>query len=57
MYEKWGGAEAAPYMKLYFSREVISMKRQKRQRMMMAILAGLMAALMLLPIVANIFLH
>lgn len=33
------------------------MKRQKRQRMMMAILAGLMAVLMLLPIVANIFLH
>lgn len=33
------------------------MKRQKRQRMMMAILAGLMAVLMLLPIVANIFVH
>lgn len=33
------------------------MKRQKRQRMMMAVLAGLMAALMLLPIVANIFLR
>ena len=33
------------------------MKRQKRQRMMMALLAGFMALLMLLPIVANIFLH
>ena len=33
------------------------MKLQKRQRIMMAVLAGLMAALMLLPIVANIFIH
>ena len=33
------------------------MKRQKRQRIMMAVLAGLMAALRLLPIVANIFIH
>ena len=33
------------------------MKRQKRQRIMMAVLAGPMAALMLLPIVANIFIH
>lgn len=33
------------------------MKRQKRQRIMMAVLAGLMAALLLLPIVANIFIH
>ena len=33
------------------------MKRRKRQRIMMAVLAGLMAALMLLPIVANIFIH
>lgn len=33
------------------------MKRQKRQRILMAALAGLLAVLMLLPIVANIFLH
>lgn len=33
------------------------MKRQNRQRIMMAVLAGLMAALMLLPIVAQIFIH
>ena len=33
------------------------MKRQKRQRMFMAVMAGLMAVLMLLPIVANIFVH
>ncbi len=33
------------------------MKGQKRQRVMMAVLAGVMAVLMLLPIVANIFVH
>ncbi len=33
------------------------MKRQKRQRVMMGVLAGIMAALMLLPMVANVFLH
>ncbi len=33
------------------------MKRQKRQRMMMGILAGVMAVLMLLPMVANVFVH
>lgn len=33
------------------------MKRQKRQRVMMGILAGIMAALMLLPMVANVFLY
>ena len=33
------------------------MKRQKRQRMLMSILAGLMAVLMLLPILANIFIR
>ena len=33
------------------------MKRQKRQRMIMAILAGLMVVLMLLPMLANIFIH
>lgn len=31
------------------------MKRQKRQRLMMSILAGFLALLMLLPIIANIF--
>lgn len=31
------------------------MKRQNKQRIMMAFMAGLMAVLMLLPIVANIF--
>ena len=31
------------------------MKRQNRQRIVMAVIAGLMAVLMLLPIVANIF--
>jgi hypothetical protein len=31
------------------------MKHQKRQRVMMAVLAGFLAVLMLLPIVANIF--
>ena len=31
------------------------MKHQKRQRVMMAVLAGLMAVILLLPIVANIF--
>lgn len=35
--------------------EESAMKHQKRQRMMMAVLAGIMAVLMLLPIVANIF--
>lgn len=30
------------------------MKRQKRQRVMMAVLAGLMVVALLLPIVANI---
>ena len=33
------------------------MKRQKRQRMIMAVLAGLMVVLMLLPMLANIFIH
>lgn len=37
--------------------EESAMKHQKRQRMMMAVLAGIMAVLMLLPIVANIFVH
>ena len=32
------------------------MKRQKKQRLMMSILAGFLALLMLLPILANIFL-
>lgn len=31
------------------------MKRQKRQRLLMSILAGFLALLMLLPILANIF--
>lgn len=31
------------------------MKRQKKQRLMMSILAGFLALLMLLPIIANIF--
>lgn len=31
------------------------MKNQKRQKTFMAVMAGLMAVLMLLPIVANIF--
>ena len=31
------------------------MKRQKRQKLMMSILAGFLALLMLLPILANIF--
>lgn len=31
------------------------MKHQKRQRIFMAVMAGLMAVLMLLPIVAQIF--
>ena len=30
------------------------MKRQKRQKLMMSIMAGILAALMLLPILANI---
>ncbi len=33
------------------------MKRQKRQRVMMGVLAGIMAVLMLLPMIANVFLH
>lgn len=33
------------------------MKRQKRQKMAMAILAGVMVAALLLPILANIFIH
>lgn len=33
------------------------MKRQKRQRVMMGILAGIMAVLMLLPMIANVVLH
>lgn len=33
------------------------MKRQKRQRVLMGVLAVIMAALMLLPMVANVFLH
>jgi len=33
------------------------MKRQKRQRMMMSIMAGLLAVLMLLPVFAQIFIH
>lgn len=32
------------------------MKRQKRQKLMVSILAGFLALLMLLPILANIFL-
>lgn len=31
------------------------MKRQKKQRIMMAVLAGVMVLALLLPIVANIF--
>lgn len=31
------------------------MKHQKRQRVMMAVLAGLMVIALLLPIVANVF--
>ena len=31
--------------------------RKKTQRIVMAVLAGIMARLMLLPIVANIFVH
>ncbi len=33
------------------------MRRQRRQRIMMAVLAGFMAALILLPVVANVFLY
>ena len=33
------------------------MKRQRRQRVMMGVLAGVMALLMLLPMVANVFVH
>ncbi len=33
------------------------MKRQKRQRVLMGVLAVIMAALMLLPMVANVFLY
>ena len=31
--------------------------RKKTQRIVMAVLAGIMALLMLLPIIANIFVH
>ena len=34
-----------------------NMKRQKRQKLMMAILAGLMVVALMLPILANIFVH
>lgn len=33
------------------------MKRQRRQRLMMGVLAGVMVLLMLLPMVANVFVH
>jgi hypothetical protein len=33
------------------------MKHQNRQRVMMAVLAGLMVVVLLLPIFANIFVH
>ena len=33
------------------------MRRQKKQRVMMGVLAGVMVLLMLLPMVANVFLH
>lgn len=33
------------------------MKKKERQRIVMAVLAGVMAALMLLPIIANILVH
>ena len=33
------------------------MKHQKRRRIFMAVMAGIMVVLMLLPIVANIFIH
>ena len=33
------------------------MKRQKRQRIMMSVLAGFLAVLMLLPILANILIR
>ena len=33
------------------------MKRQRRQRIMMAVLAGFLALLMILPIFAQIFIH
>ncbi len=33
------------------------MKRRDRQKLVVSILAGLMALLMLLPIIANIFVH
>ena len=33
------------------------MKRQRRQRVMMGVLAGVMVLLMLLPMVANVFVH
>ena len=33
------------------------MKRQKRQRVLMSVLAGFLALLMLLPIVANIMIR
>ena len=33
------------------------MRRQKKQRVMMGVLAGVMVLLMLLPMVANVFFH
>ncbi len=33
------------------------MKQQKRQKIMMAVMAGLMVLVLLLPIVANIFIR
>lgn len=36
-------------------REVLQMKNQKKQKLFMSILAGFLALLMLLPIIANIF--
>ncbi len=33
------------------------MKRKDKQKLIVSILAGLMALLMLLPIIANIFIH
>ena len=33
------------------------MKRQKRQRIMVSVLAGILAFLMILPILANIFIQ
>lgn len=33
------------------------MKRQRRQKIMMSVMAGFLALLMLLPILANILIH